>query len=143
MTDYCEVSDIEGWFPGVVFSASTKVNVEKVESWIAGDSAYIDSRLNARYETPIVGSNSKKIVKEICEFLVIAKVEHVLRTGLGRHSDEIKPMDYRAIAEKRLDKLESGESELLDATAKNSNDFYNDNVANNRSFVFDKDKTQW
>lgn len=143
MTDYCTVTDIEGWFPGVDFNAGTKLKETKVESMISKKSAYIDSRIGSVYETPITGTSSLLIVQEICEFLVIADVEYVLKTGLGRRGEGIKPIDYREIAMDRLDKLESGESALLDAASKGTDNFKSYNYENSVTTAFEKDEEQW
>ena len=143
MTDYCTAANVQKWFPGVTLSTSTKITLAQVEEMITGHSATIDSRLAAVYSTPITGTVSLLIVKRICEYLTIADVEGVLLTGLGSRGENVKPTDYRQLAMDEIDRIESGELILTDATTNRSNDFYNDNNENDREFVMKKGSVQW
>jgi hypothetical protein len=143
MTDYCSITDIEAWFPGVVFTSETKITRTRVEALISRHSATIDSRLHTVYEVPITGTTAAKIVKEICEFLTIADVEDVLNKGIGRRAENITPVNYRQLANTKLDKLETGEITLTDATAKRSYEFHNENESSSIDPKFKRDTTQW
>lgn len=141
MTDYCTVSDIEARLKGMTFSTSTVITTAQCGDFITTNSAVIDGRLNAVYEIPITGTSSLAIVKKICIYMTLAEVKDILNDGIGKEDEEEK--DYLAIANSMLDKLEAGELELTDATAKTSNDFYNYNVENSKEAVVEKDETQW
>ena len=143
MTDYCEVSDIEAWFPGIKFSSETKATLTWVGNLISRHSATIDGRLYAKYTVPITGSTALAIVQEICEFLVIADVDEVMNTGIGRGTETSPAVDYRDLANKKLDKLESGELVLIDGSTSTSNDFANYNEDNSIDPIIERDKTQW
>jgi|GEM_PF-5012482 len=143
ITTYCTVSDIEGWFPGVTFSTSTKIKLAKVESLIERHSATIDNRLSKAYTVPITGEYSLSVVKEICEYMTIADVNDIVKQGLGKHSDRQNPTDYRKLAEDKLAAIISGKVELTDANAKESYDFYSYNYSNDVEATIDKDKEQW
>jgi len=142
VTDYCNASSVEAWFPGVVFSADTKVTATRVAALIARHSAYIDSRLDAVYTVPITGTNALLIVGEICELLTAADVEVVLKSGLGRQSDE-EFIDLRQLAEDKIKKIEEGEISLTDAATKTENDFYNYNEENDIDPIIKRDSEQW
>jgi len=143
MSDYCLVSDIENWFPGVTFdNTTTKISKNFVRNLITRHSAYIDTRLANAYTVPITGSNSLQLVKEICEYFTIADVENILNTGLGRISDLVKK-DYRKLGEQKLKSIENGETELTDAQSNSSSDFYNNNVENSIEFTVKKETKQW
>lgn len=144
MSNYCTVAQVQGWFKGVTFSTDTNPTLAKVNEIITRKSVYIDTRLDVVYETPITGANSLLLVQEICEFLVIADVEAIMKTGLGRTGDATKPVDYRKLGEDKIKRLETSESALGDAVSRSSNEFANYNEDNSVDDpVFKKDSTQW
>lgn len=143
VTDYCTEANIEGWFPGVDFSANTKLTAAKVAEFITGNSAYIDGRIAAKYTVPITGTASLLVVKKICEYLTIAECNAVLLAGLGDRGEGNYPIDYNKRALEMLDRIESGELDLPDATAASSDDFYSDNYENDREFTMKKGTRQW
>ncbi len=143
MTDYCTVADVEGWFSNTTFSTDTKITLAKVEQIITRKSAYIDDRIGSKYPTPITGTAALTRVKEICEYLVIADVEAVLKKGLGRTGETTRPIDYNKKAEDMITLLETGESTLLDASETRTNEFANYNEDNDIEPLFERDTTQW
>jgi len=144
MTDYCTVANVEARIKGITFSGSTAITSTEVGDFITTNSAVIDGRLNAVYEVPITGTVSLAIVKKICIYLTLPEVLEVLDDGLGRaKNDETSSIDYRDLANQMLNKLETGELALTDATPKTSNDFFNSNVNDSVEPVMEKDTVQW
>lgn len=143
ITSYCSVTDVQGWFPGVTFGSGTKITDTKVEALIERHSATIDNRLTKKYTVPITGEYSLSLMKEICEFMTVADVNDIVKQGLGKHGDNQRPTDYRAIAENKLKSIEDGTIVLSDASAKSSSDFYSYNYSEDVAATIDKDKTQW
>lgn len=144
MTDYCSVNNLEKWLPGVDFSTDTKIKETEVLEFISGHSATIDSRVNALYNTPITGTSALLVVKKICEYMTIADVGPIVIAGFGDRGENATPIDYAKKASDMLDKIESGELDLTDASKRaGANDFYNYNVENSITPKMKKETTQW
>ncbi len=143
MANYCTVANLEKFLPDVTFDATSKIKETEVLEFISGHSATIDSRVNANYVTPITGTQALLVVKKICEYLSIADVGPIVIGGFGEATDEATPKDYAKEAMDMLDKIESGELDLVDASKRTGVNFYNYNRVNDITPKMKKETTQW
>ena len=141
MTDYCTVANVEARIKGIIFATDTVIKRTEVEGFITGNSAVIDSRINTLYSVPVTGTVSLEIVKKICVYLTLAEIMPVIEQGLSK--EDITTIDYIGRANDMLEKIESGETDLIDASKRTSSNFYNYNVTNSIEPVVEKDETQW
>lgn len=141
---YCLVADVEILFKNIDFTTSTSVLTADVEALIDLNSAVMDGRVSSRYVTPITGAESLKIMKRVCSWLTAADVDEIIRKGSVSADERVTRAEtYRKMAYDILDKIESGELLLADASSSSAdvfvNKLYNDAVEPE----VDKDKVQW
>ena len=72
---YCTVEEIQGMFnpSSLKLSETSNPKASQVALWILQVEAEVDSRLAARYQTPITGATALQITKTICTNLVASK----------------------------------------------------------------------
>lgn len=138
---YSVAADLTPWTG--VLSASTKVTIAQADAIAAAHSAAIDGHLASGYTTPITGTNSLAIVKDICLHLTLADVLDILGLGFTVVQDKVVKTDHRKIANDKLKAIVEGTLALSDASRSSSGDFVNDNVDNSREFTMKKDEVQW
>lgn len=146
MTDYCTKGNVKSRFKKVDFTSATSVTSNDVLGFISIQSAFIDSMLDSKYQTPITGTSSLLICRMICELLVASDVLEILPQSLQEEiikatGETAKMMRDRAYM--ILDRLTTGSMSLTDATAKTDNTFYSYNDANSIEPTFEKDTEQW
>lgn len=145
---YCTVQNVKNFMKGNVdFTTTTTPALVAVEEIIEGMSAIIDTKLSSRYLTPVTGAASLITLRQICVWLVLGELQHIMSGGLG--NKDAKGTDYSALGNAILEAVMKGELFLSDATASTSssnsgtNDFVNSNVDESREFTVKKDETQW
>lgn len=141
---YCERKDIQSMYKDITFSVNTKVTKKEVEQFIDDWSQQIDARISKRYTTPVTGTKSKLVLKQVCIWFVVAQVDEILNQGKSiKRENFIRSMDYVKRAESQLKSIEKGITELSDAAAVSSEIFRNYVVDNNITSTIKKDSVQW
>lgn len=144
LVDYCEQSEVESEFRGIVFSKTSVVTTTEIRTFIERYSAIIDGALSSKYVTPIVGENSLLIVKELCILLAAGRVARILKLEGG--SDTKKQdtgRNFMKEAENLMKKILDDTIKLPDATEQNQGRIASYNDDNSIVACFDKDLTQW
>lgn len=140
---YSTNSDVTNEFKS--FDTSGKITTAKIDEWIGQADAYIDGRVGTVYTTPVTGTNSLKILKEISIGLVAQRISRVLEVkSITPKGDQYIPKDLIKKAEKRLDMIVKRELLLSDAKERSTHNgvksYSKDNTVNR---VFDQTKDQW
>jgi len=113
---YCVNTDVTAMFPGMTFSASgTKITTGQIDTWIVEFSAIIDGQIVGVYVVPVTGTESLKVLKEICRHYVAAQVMDILTAGASGRDNPVAER-WRKYALDMLDKIISGDVVLTDAT---------------------------
>lgn len=147
---YANVTDIASDFKDIVFNATSSVTESEVEKFIGEESAFIDSMISARYQTPIIEGDSPVsflILKRICIFLVADRVRHVLYVKTGRDQSDQDTKGLRSLSRqprKDLEMIRDGKMKLSDAVT-NQLDIGFDVGTDKRcdDMRFDTSKQQW
>lgn len=87
---YCTSTEIQSEFRDITFSSSSAVTTADVTSFIDQASAFIDSLLSSQFIVPITGTESLKVIKNICVWLVADRVSNILRLQKGQ--DDKQPI---------------------------------------------------
>lgn len=143
---YCTNAHVSAEFKGVTFGASTSPTSTTVDRFIEEADAEIDSKVGLKYETPVTGSTSLIIVRQISIWLVAARIKEISRvkTGATTAEQEAREGDLRKMALERLDKIASGEILLPDATLVSSADGVRSYVVDNGvEAAVDVESEQW
>lgn len=147
---YCVVDDIRADFKDIVFNANSSVTESEVEKFIQEESAFIDSMICARYETPVVETSSPTaflVLKRIAIFLVSDRVRHVLYVKTGRDASDQDTKGLRSLSRqprKDLESIRDGKSKLADAqTVQDCIGFDVGTDSSCSDMTFDTKKQQW
>lgn len=104
---YAVISDIRAALPHIKIDAGSRPTSSEVESWCQLVSAELDAiTANLGYQTPITGTNSLLMMKEMVKDAVAAKV---LRSHLAgvRDPDTLGARGFIDSFKSRLEKLQS------------------------------------
>lgn len=127
---YCTVTDIETYYLNKSFDNDEDqyVSNSDVDAFIAAESSMIDAILSMRYSLPITNTNDLRILKSICEKLVVGTVDDILR---DRDNDGkfTRQRDTRKEANLWLDMIKDGKMRL-NSTQKSSPIFFNKTDSN-------------
>lgn len=131
---YCTYSDVAAEFKNITFSASSSITDTEVTEFIAQADAYIDSRIGLKYQVPITGSASLKIVKRLSIWLVSARIKEILTVKLGQPigEQETRSGDLNQMANDELSLIVKGQMTLSDSDLVSSADGV-------RSYAVDED----
>jgi len=146
---YATSAHISSEFKDITFSASTKVTDTEVDRFIEEADAEIDSVLSKRYVTPITGSVSLILIRQISIWLVAQRVKDILvvKTGVkGSDQGNLRNDDIRLDrkAKNMLQDIVNEKLDLVDATFLDSSGGVSSyNVDNNIGHVFDRESNQW
>ena len=152
--NYATIKDIEEQFLKVDFDTDTAVSKNDVKNFIERKSAYIDSRLCAKYFMPVAkigNASAYAVLNQICVWLVTSEVEEILNLGRTVPKGEGFTVEksraeklYRRALEE-IDRLETGELVLEGISRKGGGNFYNSNNAAGacNEPVFKKNERQW
>lgn len=114
---YCINTDVQNEFKSLPVGATGILTTDKIDGFIAQADAYIDGRLSTVYQTPITGSNSLLIVKQISIDLVAQRIAHIMEVkGITPKGDQYIPKNLGEKAENRLDMIVEKKILLSDAT---------------------------
>lgn len=141
---YCTTTDVTNEFRKLALNDET-VSTTKVTAWITQADAYINGKLGLRYQVPITGTESLKIVGLIATWLVAGRVKDTLEIQSGSpKAEQSTKGDLGAKAEKMLKEIVAGEMKLSDATLATSADGVRSfNVDESEEHTFKKGEDQW
>jgi len=137
-------TDIQAEFKNLTYSSNGITSAE-VDEYIAQEDAYIDGIVGRKYNTPITGTNSLKIVKTISVQLVAARVKRILavKTGIPE-TEQDSSSGLQGMALKKLDEIAEGRLLLSDADLARASDGVNSfAVSDDLSHIFKRDVDQW
>lgn len=124
---YCARTDVESEFKSITFlaaaaSPTSPVTQEDVVSFIDQVSAYIDGKIQNRYEVPVSGTASLLILKMVCILFVKARILSILsvKTPQDKNKQDPDGPTLEKKAEAMLDAIVKGTLELIDAEASNT-----------------------
>jgi hypothetical protein len=152
--NYATVKDIQEQFLKVDFSTDTAVSEKDVKNFLKRKTAYINSRLCAKYDLPITKLGypaAYDVLNQICVWLVTSEVEEILNLGRTVPKGEGFTVEksraeklYRRALEE-IDRIELGELALEGVGRKGGGNFYNSNNAAGacNEPVFKKNERQW
>lgn len=145
---YCVASDVTSEFKRVDFSlANSAVTTAEVTEFISQADQFIDSKIGLKYEVPVTGANSLKILKQISIYLVAYRIKRILEVKVATpdpNAQDVQNQNLRQIALDMLKDIVDGLLLLSDATLASSGNgvgsyaYSNDQVAQ-----FDRDTEQW
>jgi len=124
---YCTTTQVAATFRKLTIGASTNVTTTEVTEWIEEADAEIDGRIGVKYDTPVTGAESLKILRPISIALVVPRV----RAALANHEAPATAKDQKAFtpavltvseANKKLDMICEGRLLLSDATLRSTRD---------------------
>lgn len=142
---YSLEADIQSEFKDIDFAdADSKVSSAEVSAFIVQSDAFIDSKVGLRYEVPITGTESLKILKTISIWLVADRVSKILRIKSNVPETETAEKSLRDMALEMLEDIAKGVVLLSDATVKSSGSGFS-SYANSEDlgYTFKKEETQW
>jgi hypothetical protein len=137
-------TDVQAEFKNLTYSSNGITSAE-VDEFISQEDAYINGIVGRKYETPVTGSDSLKILKTISVQLVAARVKRILavKTGIAE-TDQDSSTNLQAMALKKLDEIALGKLLLSDATLGRASDGVNSfAVSDDLSHIFKRDVQQW
>lgn len=142
---YAALSDVQAEFPHITFNSTTKVKDVDVTRFCDEADAEIDSKLYARYQTPITGTQSIVLMRMLEIWIVKDRIQALLQVkSPDPKTDQGGQMGLRDRAMKKLDALASGAESLTDAPVRNPSNgvksYTNDNEIDH---VFQQGVTQW
>lgn len=117
---YSTYSDVQNEFKNINFTDGL-ITSAKVTEFISQADAYIDGRIGLIYDTPVTGTKSLSILKEISIGLVAQRISYILETkSITPKGDQYIPKNLIEQAEKRLDMIENRRLLLSDASERST-----------------------
>ena len=148
---YCTVEDVKADFKNLEITANSSVTISEVEAIITQECAYINSRICALYQVPVVEATSPisfEVLKRINIFLAADRVRHILYVKTGRDASEQDTKGLKSLSRnprKDLDEILNGKLKLGDAIPVDECIGFDTSDETNDccSQVFDVNKQQW
>jgi len=143
---YSVSTDVASEFRNVSFTTTSLVTTAEVTEFIVQADALIDGMIGKRYEVPITGAESLKILKQISIWLVAYRVSKILKVKSASEEPNQGPKSVnlydKALA--LLKKISKGDILLSDTDTLNAKDGIESyNVSNNIVPVFQKGVDQY
>ncbi len=117
MANYALEADIERLLKSMEFTETSKITSADLTAILTEKTAYIDSRIAGKYETPATDTTLLAVLKIICKLLAGAEVLRTAKESIGMDVDE---KDIVSKWEKRakgmLDEIVNGELTFPNAT---------------------------
>jgi len=143
---YSVYTDVASEFKSVTFSSTTAVTDSEVTEFISQIDAWIDGILYSKYETPITGTESLKILKMLSIGLTVQRLIPILRVKTGSEGLDQETQSVVTRATDILKEIKSNKIVLSDATARTTNQgfksFTNDN-SDTIDYTFKSGTDQW
>lgn len=143
---YATLAQVQSEFKNLSIGASTPITTTEAERFIEESDALIDSYLSRRYEVPITGSNSLKVVREISIMLTAHRIKEILRvkTGDSKADQDGRGNSLHSRAMNLLKDIVKRKLNLTDATAATADDGVSSYVSSNDvPFIFERGTDQW
>lgn len=142
---YATVANVTSEFKNITFSVSSPVTTAEVERFIEEADAHIEGVLSQKYVTPITGTTSLIIVRQISIWLVVQRVKDILAVKSGNQSanqEQGERLDN--LAKDMLKDIIDENILLSDATLlDNSDGAFDYNSNNNITQTFKAGEDQW
>lgn len=120
---YTTEARVESEFKDVNFTATSAVTSTDVAGFIEEADAEINATLSGKYLTPITGTESLLVVRQISTWLVADRVRYILRVKTGDEGlRQGAPESYGRLAREMLQKLVKGTLKLNDAMLASTSD---------------------
>lgn len=147
---YATSTDISSEFKGIDFGSATTVTAAEVAQFIEQEEAVINAAVSNRYEIPITGTGSLKILKSISIAYVAWRVAEILNLKKDvPFPEKFVPQTLNKgakfkLAKERLMAIRDGGMILPDAVElPGGHGVSSYNSDNNICPVFERDKEQW
>jgi phage gp36-like protein len=145
---YAASADVVGEFKDLtVASSGTAISTDDMTRFLAEADAEINSRLSVKYTTPITGTESLLLMRQIAVWLVKDRIERITEVKTGRPVDAQKgqtPTSLRSQALELLKSICEGKIKLTDATLASTGDGVGSySSENGTEHIFDRDTQQW
>jgi phage gp36-like protein len=141
---YSVYGDVASEFKNILFATGQPVTDAEVTEFISQADAEIDGYLSQRYVTPITGTISLVVVKQLSIWLVADRVSKILQVKTKTEETKTADKSLRQMALDRLKELAKGTFKLPDATVLSSGagfrSYANDNELD---YTFKKGDDQW
>ena len=111
MSQYCTVTDIESYYLNKKFGCDGWISTGEVETFIIGESSYIEATLRSKYGLPITDQADLMMLKMICEKLVVATIDDITREKTADGKFE-RGRNTRKEAEALLEMIKNGKMTL-------------------------------
>jgi len=121
------------------------IDTTKIDEWIDQADAYINGRIGLLYETPVTGTESLKVLKQISIGLVAQRIVHILETkSITPKGDQAIPKDLITEAKEKLQMIVDRLLLLSDATERSTEQGVRSYTEENTvTRKFDQTKDQW
>jgi hypothetical protein len=141
---YSTNSDIQSEFKNLTYT-SGGISSSEVDNFILEEDAFIDGIVGRKYETPVTGTYSLRILKTISIQLVVSRIKRILAVKTGRPElDQDSSSNLFAMAKTKLDDIAEGRLILSDATLARSSDGVDSfAVSDDIKHIFKRDQDQW
>lgn len=143
---YATASDIQNEFKNIDFSVSgSSVATAEVSEFISQAEGFINAKISNKYLTPVTGSESVKILKNICIWMVTDRVKEILKVkNVTEDTDQgVREGSLYKRAMDMLKEIASGTLPLPDATAVTTSAMKSYASDNNLEYTFKKSTAQW
>lgn len=146
---YATNAQVASEFKNITFSATSSITLDEVDRFIEEADAYIDSKLSQKYVTPITGTTSLILVRQISVWLAAQRVKDIMRVKSGATEKDqgvgktkIRRLDD--MAKEMLSDILNDKLELPDASLKDTSEgVYSYVYHNNIDHKFDMENDQW
>jgi phage gp36-like protein len=120
---YSTTAQVASEFKDITFNATSAVTDTEVDRFIEEADAEIDGRVGKRYEVPVTGTASLKILRTISIGIVADRIRDILELKnptMPELEQGIRPKSSAAKARKMLEQISKGDLLLSDATLANA-----------------------
>lgn len=147
---YVTFTEIASEFKNLTFGVSGAVTSDEVVEFIEQEEALVNASVSVRYEVPVVGVESIKILKRIVSSFVAYRVAKILNLKKDVTIPEkfvaqvLNEGSFYALASKQLESIRIGTLILPDAvTISTGQGVSSYNAINNVEPLWERDKKQW
>jgi len=143
---YSTFTDVASEFRNITFGSSGALTSAEVTEFILQADQFIDSRLGLKYQVPVAGLNSLKVIKRLSIWLVTSRIKDILKvkTGIATGEQDTRENDPGKMARNELDMIVKGQLLLPDATLVSAADgFKSYSVDTAQEFIFGRDSDDW
>lgn len=143
---YSVTSDVASEFKKITFDANSSVTSTEVTEFISQIDAWIDGVLTSKYETPVTGTESLKILKMISIGLTVQRLIPILRVKTGVENLDQDTQSVVSRAQDLLKDIKKNDLILTDAVKKTTHEGFKSYTSDNSDtidFTFKVGTDQW